>query len=179
MVLPSPDETCPRLVHRTTDVQFHDFDLLEPGVELFFQRRQCRFARVRIRRKLEGVADEGSISAIGQTLQHDWSRNILTIMIHERRSCSARQSKAISNFADLLPPAQSDLIVQALKDPYVFDFLTLEELVETPRKINSAWRSVRREGQLDQLARANGKVSWQRHADEDAPFGQAGVAEVL
>ena len=57
--------------------------------------------------------------------EHGWSRNMLTIKIQS--AAHARQGKAISNFANLLPPAQSDLIVQALKDPYVFDFLTLEE----------------------------------------------------
>jgi predicted nuclease of restriction endonuclease-like (RecB) superfamily len=38
-----------------------------------------------------------------------------------------RQGKATSNFAARLPPPQSDLVQQALKDPYLFDFLTLEE----------------------------------------------------
>ncbi len=75
---------------------------------------------------LEKVKDlDHRLWYMGQTLQHGWSRNILTIMIQS--AAHARQGKAISNFADLLPPAQSDLIVQALKDPYVFDFLTLEE----------------------------------------------------
>lgn len=75
---------------------------------------------------LEKVKDlDHRLWYMGQTLQHGWSRSILTIMIQS--AAHARQGKAISNFADLLPPAQSDLIVQALKDPYVFDFLTLEE----------------------------------------------------
>ena len=60
-----------------------------------------------------------------QTLQHGWSRNVLALMIDS--GAHARQGKAVSNFADRLPPAQSDLAVQALKDPYIFDFLTLEE----------------------------------------------------
>ena len=38
-----------------------------------------------------------------------------------------RQGKAITNFDRLLPAPQSDLVRQALKDPYIFDFLTLEE----------------------------------------------------
>jgi predicted nuclease of restriction endonuclease-like (RecB) superfamily len=38
-----------------------------------------------------------------------------------------RQGKAVSNFAELLPSPQSDLARQSLKDPYLFDFLTLEE----------------------------------------------------
>jgi predicted nuclease of restriction endonuclease-like (RecB) superfamily len=38
-----------------------------------------------------------------------------------------RQGKAIHNFESRLPSSQSELVKQALKDPYVFDFLTLEE----------------------------------------------------
>ncbi|MDX1967101.1 MAG: PDDEXK nuclease domain-containing protein [Planctomycetaceae bacterium] len=60
-----------------------------------------------------------------QTLQHGWSRNVLLVMIES--DAHARQGKAIHNFADQLPPLQSDLVAQTLKDPYLFDFLTLEE----------------------------------------------------
>ena len=38
-----------------------------------------------------------------QTLQHGWSRNILTLMIQS--GSHARQGKAITNFAERLPPA--------------------------------------------------------------------------
>jgi predicted nuclease of restriction endonuclease-like (RecB) superfamily len=38
-----------------------------------------------------------------------------------------REGNNLSNFKELLPPAQSDLVQQALKDPYIFDFLTLTE----------------------------------------------------
>jgi len=37
-----------------------------------------------------------------------------------------RQGKAITNFAQTLPAPQSDLARELLKDPYTFDFLTLE-----------------------------------------------------
>ncbi len=60
-----------------------------------------------------------------QTLEQGWSRNVLGLMI--RGKAHARQGKAITNFAERLPPEQSDLVVQALKDPYIFDFLTLAE----------------------------------------------------
>ena len=60
-----------------------------------------------------------------QTIQNGWSRNILAIMIDSQ--AHNRQGKTINNFANQLPPAQSDLAIQALKDPYIFDFLTLEE----------------------------------------------------
>jgi predicted nuclease of restriction endonuclease-like (RecB) superfamily len=60
-----------------------------------------------------------------QTLQHGWSRNILSLQIGSE--AHARQGKAITNVPALLPAPQSDLVVQTLKDPYIFDFLTLEE----------------------------------------------------
>jgi predicted nuclease of restriction endonuclease-like (RecB) superfamily len=41
------------------------------------------------------------------------------------RGLYRRQGKAVTNFTRTLPPPQSDLAGQALKDPYNFDFLTL------------------------------------------------------
>jgi predicted nuclease of restriction endonuclease-like (RecB) superfamily len=38
-----------------------------------------------------------------------------------------REGKAITNFHETLPQPQSDLAQQILKDPYVFDFLTLTD----------------------------------------------------
>ena len=38
-----------------------------------------------------------------------------------------RHGKAVSNFAAVLPAPQSDRAQQTLKDPYIFDFLTLTE----------------------------------------------------
>ncbi|MBL8879308.1 MAG: DUF1016 family protein [Phycisphaerales bacterium] len=60
-----------------------------------------------------------------ETLSHGWSRNVLLAMIQSQ--AHRRQGKATTNFERLLPPSQSDLARQALKDPYIFDFLTLEE----------------------------------------------------
>jgi predicted nuclease of restriction endonuclease-like (RecB) superfamily len=60
-----------------------------------------------------------------QTLTHGWSRNILALQIDS--GAHERAGKAVTNFAARLPPPQSDLAVQALKDPYIFDFLTLAE----------------------------------------------------
>jgi len=59
------------------------------------------------------------------TLANGWSRNILQMQIES--AAHTRQGKVTSNFALRLPPPQSDLVRQALKDPYLFDFLTLEE----------------------------------------------------
>jgi len=60
-----------------------------------------------------------------QALEHGWSRNVLSLMI--KNQAHLRQGKAITNFQQRLPPAQSDLAIQLLKDPYIFDFLTLQE----------------------------------------------------
>ena len=60
-----------------------------------------------------------------QILAHGWSRNVLALQIQAR--AHARHGKAVSNFAAMLPAPQSDLAQQTLKDPYVFDFLTLAE----------------------------------------------------
>ena len=59
------------------------------------------------------------------TLTNGWSRNVLQMQIET--AAHTRQGKATSNFALRLPPPQSDLARQALKDPYLFDFLTLAE----------------------------------------------------
>ncbi len=59
------------------------------------------------------------------TLAQGWSRNVLQMQIET--AAHMRQGEATSNFALRLPPPQSDLVQQALKDPYLFDFLTLEE----------------------------------------------------
>ena len=60
-----------------------------------------------------------------QTMANGWSRNILAMQIEAQ--AYARHGKARSNFAITLPEHQSDLVQQTLKDPYIFDFLTLTE----------------------------------------------------
>jgi len=60
---------------------------------------------------------------IHKTLEHGWSRDILVMQIETR--LFHRQGKVITNFAATLPPPQSDLAQQTLKDPYIFDFLGL------------------------------------------------------
>ncbi len=63
-----------------------------------------------------------------KTLEHGWSRTVLTVQIESR--LHARSGKALNNFARTLPPAQSDLAREVLKDPYTFDFLTLGEAAQ-------------------------------------------------
>ncbi len=57
--------------------------------------------------------------------EHGWSRAILTVQIES--GLYERQGKATTNFAATLPKPQSELAQQSLKDPYLFDFLTLHD----------------------------------------------------
>jgi predicted nuclease of restriction endonuclease-like (RecB) superfamily len=60
-----------------------------------------------------------------QTLANGWSRNVLSLMV--KSNAHGRQGQAVTNFDLNLPAPQSDLVRQTLKDPYIFDFLTLAE----------------------------------------------------
>jgi predicted nuclease of restriction endonuclease-like (RecB) superfamily len=62
---------------------------------------------------------------IRKTIEHGWSRNILTLQIET--NLYRREGKAISNFDLTLPSPQSDLARETFKDPYVFDFLNIGE----------------------------------------------------
>ena len=57
--------------------------------------------------------------------QHGWSRNIMVMQME--LSLHKRQGQAITNFKDKLPSPQSDLAHYTLKDPYIFDFLSIGE----------------------------------------------------
>lgn len=57
-------------------------------------------------------------------IENGWSRNILVMQIET--AAHRRKGRATTNFAKRLPSPDSDLVQQTLKDPYLFDFLTLE-----------------------------------------------------
>lgn len=62
---------------------------------------------------------------IQKAVENGWSRNI---MLHQIESqLHLRQGNAITNFAHTLPAAQSDLARETLKNPYLFDFLSIGE----------------------------------------------------
>jgi len=65
---------------------------------------------------------------VNKVVENNWSRNILELQI--RNNLHKRQGKAVSNFETTLPAYHSDLATETLKNPYVFDFLTLEENVQ-------------------------------------------------
>ena len=57
--------------------------------------------------------------------ENGWSRSILCLQIEQ--GLHLRQGLAPSNFKAVLPSPQSELAQQTLKDPYMFDFLTLSQ----------------------------------------------------
>ena len=60
-----------------------------------------------------------------KTIENNWSRSVL---IHQiELDFYKRHGKAITNFTKTLPTPHSELATETLKDPYKFDFLTLQE----------------------------------------------------
>lgn len=64
---------------------------------------------------------------IRKTIANGWSRNVL---VHQIESgLIEREGKAVTNFSSALPAGQSDLAIETIKDPYIFDFLGMDDLV--------------------------------------------------
>ena len=62
-----------------------------------------------------------------QAAQNGWSRNV---MVHQIESGLYQRQvlvNKISNFENRLPSPQSELAVQTMKDPYIFDFIPFKE----------------------------------------------------
>jgi predicted nuclease of restriction endonuclease-like (RecB) superfamily len=71
---------------------------------------------------------EEALFYIRQTIEHNWSRAILTLQMEQK--LISRQGKGISNFKETLPEQQASIAQQMLKDPYNFSFLALEPQVQ-------------------------------------------------
>jgi len=69
--------------------------------------------------------ENASVYYINQTIENGWSRDILALQI--KSNLYAREGKAVTNFRQTLPAPQSDLAQQTLKDPYMFDFMTMSQ----------------------------------------------------
>lgn len=77
---------------------------------------------------LEKVKDiQEALFYINETIKNNWSRSILSIQL--KQNLYERQGKSINNFDKTLKIGQAELANQLLKDPYNFDFLTLEAKV--------------------------------------------------
>jgi len=73
---------------------------------------------------LDKVPDkQNRLFYVKQAIEHGWSRNIMVMQIES--TLHKRQGQAVTNFKDKLPSLQSDLAHYTLKDPYIFDFLSI------------------------------------------------------
>ena len=62
---------------------------------------------------------------IEAALNNGWSRSVLPMQIES--GYHNRIGNSSNNFGNLLPPADSDMVNNTIKDPYIFDFITLRE----------------------------------------------------
>lgn len=59
------------------------------------------------------------------TLENGWSRNVLSFQIDSKYHL--RVGNSANNFNHTLPSPDSDFVNNVIKDPYIFDFITLKE----------------------------------------------------
>jgi predicted nuclease of restriction endonuclease-like (RecB) superfamily len=72
---------------------------------------------------------------INKTIELGWSRNVLSMQIEA--NLYSREGRAMTNFHQRLPSPQSDLAHAALRNPYIFEFLALDEKAQE-RQIESS-----------------------------------------
>ena len=68
---------------------------------------------------------EKRIWYINQTIENGWSKNVLAHQIDTNLYERQIGQKKVTNFETKLPSPQSELAVQTIKDPYIFDFIDL------------------------------------------------------
>ena len=64
---------------------------------------------------------------IEHCVDNGWSRNVLVHQIESGLYERQEISEKVSNFESRLPVPQSELAIQTMKDPYVFDFIPFKE----------------------------------------------------
>ena len=68
---------------------------------------------------------------ISKVMENGWSRNVLIHQIESGLYERQALAEKVSNFEARLASPQSELAVQTMKDPYIFDFIPFsEEMVE-------------------------------------------------
>ena len=67
---------------------------------------------------------------IEQSIINGWSRSLLTMQIESKLYERQAIAKKVTNFPMTLPDNQSDLAIQTIKDPYIFDFISLKGKVK-------------------------------------------------
>jgi predicted nuclease of restriction endonuclease-like (RecB) superfamily len=54
-------------------------------------------------------------------IENGWSSNVLDMFVKSK--LIEREGKSVNNFAHAIPPADSDMVNEVFKDPYLFDFI--------------------------------------------------------
>lgn len=62
-----------------------------------------------------------------KSAENGWSRNVLVYQTESNLYQRQVLADKITNFENRLPSPQSELAVQTMKDPYVFDFIPFRE----------------------------------------------------
>jgi predicted nuclease of restriction endonuclease-like (RecB) superfamily len=114
-----------RAPRNTQNIDVHSNNDVQSGFEMDMQQL---FAQIPWGHNLLIVAKCITIPEarfyVEQTIYNNWSRDTLAWQI--KSNLYARNGKAVSNFKNTLPDPLSDLAQQTLKDPYIFNFMTLE-----------------------------------------------------
>lgn len=103
-------------------IQTDDKTIIAIGQQLVAQLVQIPWGHnIAIITKCKNIKE--AVYYVQNTIKHNWSRSVL---VHQIESgLYKRERKAVNNFALTLPKSQSDLAMQTLKDPYIFDFLSM------------------------------------------------------
>lgn len=64
---------------------------------------------------------------INKTIKNGWSVNVLAHQIDTNLYARQIEQNKVSNFSTKLPSPQNELVLETMKDPYVFDFIELKE----------------------------------------------------
>ncbi len=91
--------------------------LQHPAAKLPWTQHQVILDKVKEREK--------RLFYIQKSAENGWSRNVLSIQIESQ--LFERQGNAITNFSNTLPPVDSDLAQETIKNPYIFGFLSITE----------------------------------------------------
>ena len=65
-----------------------------------------------------------------QTIKNGWSHDVLDDQIRYKLYERQAIAEKVTNFENTLPDIQSDLAIQTIKDPYIFDFIALKGQVK-------------------------------------------------
>jgi predicted nuclease of restriction endonuclease-like (RecB) superfamily len=98
--------------------EYHDFPILQtPSAKITWSHNTTLLDKCKTK--------EERLWYASKAIEYGWSLSMMEI--HIDRKLYEREGKAITNFTISLPKPHSDLANQTLKDPYIFDFVSLTE----------------------------------------------------